>query len=151
MTRTLAQILIDAGPLIALIDVRDKQNHPGCLAAFQALSTAPLTTWPCVAEASYLLGQINGWLAQAMLLGLLKSGSIVIHNTRHDTRHDTRETELERIHQLMEQYQNVPMDLADASLVSLAELFGIRQIITLDKDFFIYRINDKDSFDVIKP
>ena len=51
----------------------------------------------------------------------------------------------------MEQYQNVPMDLADASLVSLAELSGIRQIITLDKDFFIYRINDKDSFDVIKP
>lgn len=143
MTRTLAQILIDAGPLIALIDVRDKQNHPGCLAAFQALSTAPLTTWPCVAEASYLLGQINGWLAQAMLLGLLKSGSVIIHHTR--------ETELERIHQLMEQYQNVPMDLADASLVSLAELFGIRQIITLDKDFFIYRINDKDSFDVIKP
>ena len=81
MTQTLAQTLIDAGPLIALIDVRDKQNHPGCLAAFQALSTAPLTTWPCVAEASYLLGQINGWPAQAMLLGLLKSGSVIIHNT----------------------------------------------------------------------
>lgn len=143
MTRTLAQTLIDAGPLIALIDVRDKQNHPGCLAAFQALSAAPLTTWPCVAEASYLLGQINGWPAQAMLLGLLKSGSVIIHNTR--------ETELERIHQLMEQYQTVPMDLADASLVSLAELSGVRQIITLDKDFFIYRINDQDSFDVIRP
>ena len=143
MTQTLAQTLIDAGPLIALIDVRDKQNHPGCLAAFQALSTAPLTTWPCVAEASYLLGQINGWPAQAMLLGLLKSGSVIIL--------DTRETELERIHQLMEQYQTVPMDLADASLVSLAELSGVRQIITLDKDFFIYRINDQDSFDVIRP
>lgn len=147
MTRTLAQTLIDTGSLIALIDVRDKQNHPGCLAAFQALSAAPFTTWPCVAEASYLLGQINGWPAQAMLLGLLKSGSVVIHNTRHDT----RDTELERIHQLMEQYQNVPMDLADASLVSLAELSGVRQIITLDQDFFIYRINNKDSFDVIKP
>lgn len=42
-----------------------------------------------------------------MLLGLLKSGSVIIH--------DTRETELERIHQLMEQYQTVPMDLAEAS------------------------------------
>ena len=51
----------------------------------------------------------------------------------------------------MEQYQTVPMDLADASLVSLAELYGVRQIITLDKDFFIYRINDQDSFEVIRP
>ena len=59
--------------------------------------------------------------------------------------------ELARIDQLMEQYQNVPMDLADASLVSLAELHGVHQILTLDNDFFIYRVNGKDSFDVIKP
>ncbi len=135
--------LIDAGPLIALIDARDKKNHQSCLTAFQSLKTAPLTTWPCVAEAMYLLGQINGWPAQKLLMGLLKSGSVRIHNTI--------EAELERIDQLMEQYQDVPMDLADASLVSLAELHGVRQILTHDDDFFIYRIDGKDSFDVIKP
>ncbi len=135
--------LIDAGPLIALIDVRDKKNHQGCLTAFQSLKTAPLTTWPCVAEASYLLGQINGWPAQKMLLDLLKSGAVRIH--------ETTAAELARIEQLMEQYQNVPMDLADASLVALAELRGLRQILTLDNEFFIYRINGKDSFEVSKP
>jgi hypothetical protein len=135
--------LIDAGPLIALVDARDKKNHQGCLTAFQSLKSAPLTTWPCVAEASYLLGQINGWPAQQMLLGLLKSGSVIIH--------ETVETELGRIYQLLEQYRNVPMDLADACLVSLAELHGVRRILTLDDDFFIDRINGKDSFDVIKP
>jgi hypothetical protein len=58
--------LIDAGPLIALIDTRDKKNHQGCLTAFQSLKTAPLTTWPCVAEAMYPPGQINGWPAQKL-------------------------------------------------------------------------------------
>ncbi len=135
--------LIYAGPLIALIDARDQKNHQGCLTAFQALKTAPFTAWSCVAEAMYLLGQIGGWPAQKLLMGLLKSGAVRIH--------ETVESELERIEQLMEQYQNVPMDLADASLVSLAELHGAHQIITLDDDFFMYRINGKDSFDVIRP
>ena len=50
---------------------------------------------------------------------------------------------------LMEKYKDVPMDLADASLVALAEETGLRQVFTLDTDFFIYRISNKNSFDVI--
>jgi hypothetical protein len=135
-------ILIDAGPLIALIDTKDKNKHQSCLAVFQSLKSAPFTTWPCIAEAMYLLGQVSGWTSQKMLMDLLRSGAVRIH--------ETTEAELGRIEQLMEQYQNVPMDLADASLVVLAELRGIRQIITLDDDFFIYRLNGKDSFEVTK-
>lgn len=74
-------ILIDAGPLIALIDARDQKNHQECLSVFQVLKTAPFTTWPCVAEAMYLLGQIGGWPAQKLLMGLLKSGAVRIHET----------------------------------------------------------------------
>jgi uncharacterized protein len=134
--------LIDAGPLIALVDKSDKENHRKCVAAFQACQTPPLTTWPCVAEAMYLLGQINGWPAQQMLWGLLLGGAVDIH---HST-----EREIERIAGLMEQYRDVPMDLADASLVALAELRNIHRILTLDRDFFIYRINGKHSFEVIQ-
>jgi len=50
----------------------------------------------------------------------------------------------------MEKYQDTPMDLADASIVSLAELHGLRRVFTIDSDFFYtYRINGKDVFDVI--
>lgn len=91
----------------------------------------------------YLLGQISGWPAQKLLFGLLKSGSVRMH--------ETSAAELARIDRLMEQDQNVPMDLADAPLVSLAELYDVRQMLTLDNDFFIYRVNGKDSRDVIKP
>jgi uncharacterized protein len=49
----------------------------------------------------------------------------------------------------MEQYQDTPMDLADASLVVLAEVTGLKRIFTLDSDFYVYKINGKDSFDVV--
>ena len=50
---------------------------------------------------------------------------------------------------LMEKYQDTPMDLADASLVAVAEARGLKRILTLDSDFYIYRINGKDPFEVI--
>ena len=50
---------------------------------------------------------------------------------------------------LMEKYEDTPMDLADASLVAAAETLGLKRIFTLDSDFYVYRINDKDAFDVI--
>lgn len=55
----------------------------------------------------------------------------------------------ERLFSLMAQYQDRPMDLADASLVLAAEKTGARQILTLDSDFLFYRINNRDSFEVI--
>ena len=59
------------------------------------------------------------------------------------------ETEISRMQELMEKYHNVPMDLADVSLVVIAETTGLRQIFTLDDDFYIYRIRERDSFEVV--
>ena len=50
----------------------------------------------------------------------------------------------------MEQYQDRPMDLADATLVLTAEKTGLDQILTLDQDFYFYRINGKSSFEIIQ-
>jgi len=50
--------------------------------------------------------------------------------------------------QLMEQYCNTPMDLADASLVATAEILNLRRIFTLDSDFYVYRINNTGVFEV---
>ena len=55
-----------------------------------------------------------------------------------------------RLLELMEQYQDRPMDLADATLVLVAERTGDRQILTLDSDFLFYRISNQASFDVIQ-
>lgn len=134
--------LIDTGPLVALVDQRSKELHDKSVALIQSLSHPLITTWPCLTEAIYLLGQLSGWAGQEGLRDYLIRGVISVHQPEPN--------EWERALELMEQYNDTPMDFADASLVSLAELRGVRRILTLDSDFYIYRINGTESFDVIQ-
>jgi predicted nucleic acid-binding protein len=60
------------------------------------------------------------------------------------------EREMEAIRALMQRYQNVPMSLADACLVRLAELTGL-PICTLDRDFEIYRAHRRREIALIMP
>ena len=57
--------------------------------------------------------------------------------------------EIQRMRVLMEQYRDIPMDFGDASLVAAAEAMNQRQVFTLDKDFFIYRLPNNQTFDVL--
>jgi predicted nucleic acid-binding protein len=98
-----------------------------------------VTTWPAFTEAMYLLGEAGGWKAQNALWALVEEGDIEI-----------AEQALEhqgRMRALMEKYRDRPMDLADASLVLLAEKRGLRDIFTLDHaDFQVYRLNRRQTF-----
>lgn len=134
--------LIDTGVLVALVD-EDSPGHADCLKAFEALSLPPLTTWACLTEAFYLIGKLCGWDGQKSLVGLLTENVIRIYSPN--------ESEIVRIGELMEEYSDNPMDFADASLVVLAEQSGIRQVLTLDRDFYCYCINGKENFEVIRP
>ncbi|HEV3310779.1 MAG TPA: PIN domain-containing protein [Chloroflexota bacterium] len=57
--------------------------------------------------------------------------------------------QVRRAAELMGKYSDTPMDLADATLVSLAEERGLRQVFSLDKDFHIYRFRDQLRFEVL--
>lgn len=132
-------ILTDAGPLVALID-GDDPSHTKCASALVRLTKSLLTTWPCFTEAFYLLGSAGGHAAQDELWGYLEEGLLDIHvNSLH---------ELRRMRALMRQYQDTPMDLADASLVAAAETLKITRIFTIDSDFHIYRINRRTPFEI---
>ena len=100
-----------------------------------------MTTWPCLTEALYLPDQLYGWKGQRVLLDFFTRGATHVHTSTTD--------ELVRISELMEKYQDRPMDFADASLVALAESQGLKRIFTLDSDFYIYQINDRDTFHVL--
>ncbi|HLH72180.1 MAG TPA: PIN domain-containing protein [Chloroflexota bacterium] len=52
-------------------------------------------------------------------------------------------------HRLIAKYSNLPMDLADATLVALAEARGLKRVFTLDRHFAVYRFADRDSFEVV--
>ncbi len=132
--------LVDAGPLIALLD-KGEADHQICVNALEALTAPLVTTWPALTEAMYLLGSAGGWHAQQALWKLVVRGDLQLI--------DLDETLRQRIQALMAKYQNVPMDLADASLVAVAETIDVKRIFTLDSDFHIYRIKGRQAFETI--
>jgi hypothetical protein len=120
--------LIDAGPIIALFD-RSDNYHFKAMAFMKRFNGNLLTTWPVVTEVSHMLDfsvktQINflKWIDRGGL-EILELSSI----------------DLIRIIELSEKYDDVPMDLADASLIVASETKGINEIISIDSDFYIYR------------
>lgn len=56
---------------------------------------------------------------------------------------------VDRIQSLMEKYKDLLMDLADASLVALAEARRLRRVFTLDADFHVYRLPGNEAFEVL--
>lgn len=132
--------LVDAGPLIALIDRADS-DHASCVSALEILDAPLITTWPAFTEACYLLGERAGWAAQDVLWHLVDREDLVIR--------DLTSTMRKRARDLMEKYRDLPMDLADATLVALAETERLRRIFTLDKDFTVYRLQGRRAFEVL--
>ena len=132
---------MDAGPLVALIDYGQGEVHRTCVAALKALSGPLVTTWPCFTEAMYFLGDLKGWNGQQTLWQFLERGALRLHIST--------DAETKRMRALMEKYGDTPMDLADASLVAIAESQGLHRIFTLDGDFRIYRINGTTAFEVL--
>jgi predicted nucleic acid-binding protein len=132
--------LTDAGPLIALIDA-DEQDHERCKSALKTIRLPMLTTWPAFTEAMYLLGRAGGWRGQEALWQLVRREDLLIATPSPAA--------IERTARLMERYSDRPMDLADATLVALAEERGLTRIFTLDDDFHIYRITGRRRFEVV--
>ena len=134
-------ILTDTGPLIALLDKRDN-HHRRCIDTVKTLPAEPmLTTWPCFTEAMHILGAVGGFRYQAVLWKLVEEMKLELH--------EPTLSETKTMHELMKRYQDTPMDLADASLVALAEHGKMKRIFTVDSDFYIYRLSDGSMLEVI--
>lgn len=133
-------ILTDAGPLVAIID-RGEADHVRCLAILEELASPMLTTWPAFTEAMYLLGDAAGWPGQEPLWRLVRREDLQVAEVGRRT--------VQRMEALMAKYRDLPMDLADASLVALAEETGLTRIFTLDEHFHLYRLLGRKRFVVI--
>ena len=122
--------LVDAGPLVALFDPRDKR-HMRSRRVLKSVREGMSTTIPVLAEAFYMLGPASKG-AQGLRAYVERGGLAVWLSSRAD---------LTRMFELMEAYADRPMDLADASLVVAAETLPSQKIFTLDRDDFeTYRI-----------
>ena len=133
-------ILTDAGPLVAVID-RGERDHERCANLLRDLAGPMLTTWPAYTEAMYLLGDAAGWAGQEPLWRLVRRGDLRIA--------EASPTVIDRMAALMSRYRNLPMDLADASLVALAEERGLIRVFTLDAHFRTYRTARGKPFAIV--
>jgi predicted nucleic acid-binding protein len=94
-----------------------------------------------VTEAMFILRRVAGWPAQNGLWRLLERGQLEMI--------ELSVTDQKRMRELMEKYRDVPMDLADASLVVAAEARSMRRIFTLDSDFTIYRVGSRTPLELL--
>jgi predicted nucleic acid-binding protein len=129
-------ILLDTGPIVAFFDASD-DYHQICIDILKNINEPLITTWPILTEAFYLLG--FSWQAQDNLWEFMSRGGIETFPI--DAKMQSR------CRDLMKKYKDLPMDLADASLVVLAESKNLAKVFTLDhKDFKIYRFAKNKKF-----
>jgi predicted nucleic acid-binding protein len=132
-------VLVDTGPLVALLD-RSDPYHLTCQETLSSLDDSLVTVWPVVTEAMYMLRAY--WQAEDALWEMIDTGAVEILVLGKD--------DVARMRELMRKYRDLPMDLADAALVRVAERERLRRIFTLDRrDFQIYRPSRIGRFAVL--
>jgi hypothetical protein len=134
-------VLVDTGPLVAIFD-EDDADHETCLEVSRSIRCPLITVWPVITEAMYLLSpspQTQDRLWEFIVRGALQIAEL----TQADVPH---------LRQIMPKYADLPMDLADAALVRVAERENIRTIFTLDQtDFHIYVPSHIRAFRLLPP
>lgn len=131
-------VIADTGFWFALANRRDR-FHDRAKAWLDAMNEPLITTWPVMAETCHLLLHRIGAESQRRYLLGFKEGGFQLF--------DLQLVDLPRMTTLMQKYADLPMDLADASLVLLAEQLGHGRILSTDqRDFHAYRWKQREPF-----
>jgi predicted nucleic acid-binding protein len=133
------ELIVDAGFFVAIFSKTD-QHHKKALSLKNRIDKKKwITTWPVLTEASHLLANRGFYHVIENLLQMHKKGGYAIFSLTDD--------HLPRMIELFNLYAQLPIDLADASLVVLAEELGHGDIVTTDcRDFRAYRWKNHKPF-----
>ena len=134
----MADVLVDASGLIALLD-RDDSAHHRCVEALKRIHDPLTTVWPALTEAMHLLADAPRGREALFDMDEDDILKLVFLDA----------TDLPRMDELMRKYRDLPMDFADAALVRAAERDGLTRILTFDKHFTIYRLPRRARFLVL--
>lgn len=130
------RVLLDTGPLVAILNRTDKE-HKRCSQTLSMIQGPLLTTWAVVTEAAWTLRDNH-----ELLDGLYAAANQGIFELLEITR-----AELADIRQLAIRYRSLSPQLADLTLVYLAQREGLDTVFTLDcRDFSAYRSKGKIGF-----
>lgn len=132
-------VIADTGFWLALAD-RSDSFHASAKAAYADLREPLVTTWPVMTETCHLLASRLGPASQLKFIKSFVEGAFEVF--------DLTSGHAARVHALMAHYADLPMDLADASLVILAEHLGHGRILSTDqRDFRSYRWKNHRPFE----
>lgn len=131
-------VLLDAGVVVALLD-RSERYHERCAIAVQELESPLVTCEAVVAESCYLLRSLPP--AVDAILENVARGVFRIPFQLSRTAAE--------VAAIMRKYRDVPADLADACLIYAAGQLGVGEILTLDRDFEIYRWGRSKAFHLL--
>ena len=134
----MTEVLLDTGCIVALLD-RSERNHASCVEAVRGLSGRLVTCEAVIAESCYLLRRHAG--ATDTILENVERGIFQI------PLHLDEASAVVRTY--MKRFARVPIDLADACLIALADALGTGRILTLDGDFHIYRWRRNRRFEYL--
>lgn len=131
-------LIADTGFFYALAD-RSDRHHPRARAVLMEINEPLVSTWPVLTETTHLMNSRLSPSVAARFLANVADGFCVIHAIEP--------AQVRRIGELMRKYAKLPMDLADASLLLLAEHLGEGRILSTDqRDFRTYRFKNHQPF-----
>jgi predicted nucleic acid-binding protein len=134
------KVLVDAGPLAALVNPRD-QWHDWVRSQFGEIVPPLVTCESVFSEACFLAQRAHGGVNG--ILSLVARGAIALEFSLKER--------FDEVAALMRAYANVPMSLADACLVRMSETLADSVVFTLDGDFRIYRRNKRQRIPLLIP
>jgi predicted nucleic acid-binding protein len=133
-------VIADTGPLVAML-IRRERDHAWAREQFSLIEAPAITCEAVITEACFLLRDIDKGVDS--LMQLLQDGVVTISFNLAE--------ELPSVTRLLKRYASVPMSLADACLVRMAELFTTSAVLTLDNDFRVYRKSGRAVIPVRMP
>ncbi len=128
-------VLLDSGVIVALLD-RSERHHAQCVAVITELKQPLATCEAVIAESCYLLRQLPG------------AGETVLENVARGVFHVAFELSRSAasVRSIMRKYRDQSADLADACLIHLADELSTGEVLTLDRDFEVYRWRKTRTF-----
>jgi predicted nucleic acid-binding protein len=133
-------IIIDTGPLVALINARDR-DHEWTVAQWSQIEPPLLTCESVISEACFLLGQTRTGGASVLEMVARQALDTSFRLSEH----------VRDVRALMQKYADVPMSVADACLVRMAEMVQHATVFTLDGDFRRYRKHGRQVIPLLIP
>jgi predicted nucleic acid-binding protein len=134
------EVILDTGPLVALVDARDR-HHQWAVAHWADVEAPLLTCEAVISEACFLLDQTRA--GSAAIFEMLRRTAIALKFHLED--------HLKEIQGLRAKYSDVPMSVADGCLVRMAEQWDRSAVLTLDRDFKVYRKHARRVIPLILP